>query len=105
MNGIGLLLRVLLCAGALVLEFFLSRTESKWPGLILPAVSLLYAILFPLNTFLPPDAGAGFIIMEMLTEFLFASVPMWILLAVYFACRAGRRRKKQLEKMNIQDLS
>ena len=31
-------------------------------------------------------------------------LPTIVLMAVYFLCRRGMNRKKQIEKMNIQDL-
>ena len=71
--GLGVLLAftVLGC----VLEVFLARRESIWPGLVLPILAGLYA-----------------------------GIPAFLLLMVFFICRSGRRRKKQLEKMNVQDL-
>ncbi|WP_382736778.1 hypothetical protein [Agathobaculum butyriciproducens] len=35
---------------------------------------------------------------------LVISMPTIVLMAVYFLCRRGMNRKKQIEKMNIQDL-
>lgn len=39
-----------------------------------------------------------------LAVFLVSGIPAFLLLMVFFICRSGRRRKKQLEKMNVQDL-
>lgn len=33
-----------------------------------------------------------------------ANIPTFVLLAVYFFCRSRRRRQKQLDKMQVQDL-
>ena len=35
---------------------------------------------------------------------LVISMPTIVLLVIYFLCRRGMNRKKQIEKMNIQDL-
>lgn len=35
---------------------------------------------------------------------LLANIPTAVLLVIYFACREKKRRKKQIERMNIQDL-
>ena len=35
--------------GLVVLQVFLSKRESKWPGLILPLLSLLISLLLVLN--------------------------------------------------------
>ena len=40
----------------------------------------------------------------LLTVFLLANVPTLLLLALYLICRRSRRRKRQMEHMNIQDL-
>ena len=35
---------------------------------------------------------------------LVISMPTIVMLVIYFLCRRGMNRKKQIEKMNIQDL-
>ena len=35
---------------------------------------------------------------------LLGNIPTLVLLAVYAACREGRKRRSDVEKMNIQDL-
>lgn len=52
-----------------------------------------------------PSEGiiAGFIV-QMIVVWLLGNIPTIILLAIYFSCRGQKRRNKQLEKMNIQDL-
>ena len=35
--------------GIVLLQIFLSRTERKWPGLILPVISFLFGFLYPFN--------------------------------------------------------
>ena len=42
--------------------------------------------------------------LSLLAVFLVSGIPAFLLLMVFFICRSGRRRKKQLEKMNVQDL-
>ena len=88
--GLGVLLAftVLGC----VLEVFLARRESIWPGLVLPILAGLYAVVMVLSYTV------------VLAVFLVSGIPAFLLLMVFFICRSGRRRKKQLEKMNVQDL-
>lgn len=52
-----------------------------------------------------PSEGvtAGFII-QMILAWLVGNIPTFVLLAIYIGCREKHRRKKQLDKMNIQDL-
>jgi hypothetical protein len=39
-----------------------------------------------------------------ITSFVIGAVPAIVLLVIYFACRKGRNRKSELDKMNISDL-
>ena len=52
------------------------------------------------------DLGQGMaaLLSALLTVFLLANVPTLLLLALYLICRRSRRRKRQMEHMNIQDL-
>lgn len=60
---ISLIVILAVCVGGILLQIFLSRRESWWPGLLLP------------------------------------------LLAIYFARREKRKRRRELEKMKLQDLN
>ena len=98
--GLGVLLAftVLGC----VLEVFLARRESIWPGLVLPILAGLYAVV--LSYTVAPDTPWNQVLGGVLAVFLVSGIPAFLLLMVFFICRSGRRRKKQLEKMNVQDL-
>lgn len=95
---------LLFIAGVIALQIFLSKRESRWPGLVLPALELLVSFLYPLYMLAPSGGVTGGFVLEMLLVWLMANIPTLVLLAIYFACREKQRRKKQLEKMNIQDL-
>lgn len=87
------------------LQIFLSRRESKWPGLVLPIISFLFGLLYPLCMMVPSGGvNAGFIF-QMIMVWLIGNIPTIIFLAIYFGCREKKRRNKQLDKMNIQDLN
>ena len=62
-------------AGGICLQIFLSRRESRWPGLVLPLVTLLVG-----------------------------NIPTLVLLAVYWAAREKRRVKSQIDIMKIDEL-
>ena len=100
--GLGVLLAftVLGC----VLEVFLARRESIWPGLSLPILAGLYAVVMALSYTAAPDTPWHIQDCCVLAVFLVSGIPAFLLLMVFFICRSGRRRKKQLEKMNVQDL-
>ena len=100
-------------AGILVLQVFLSRRESGWPGLLLPAVSFVGALLPVLGMLFFGVAGANGarvwiggteIWTAAGTRFLLFNLPTVVLLAIYFACRRGRRNSEELERMRAQEL-
>jgi hypothetical protein len=110
--------------GTVFLQVFLSKKESKWPGLVLPGVSLLFSLLAALSIvlFLPVAlettimvdgvihqqttnfADTGSVIMSAAMTFLVMSVPTIILFAIYAACRNKLKRQKDLGRMSVQDL-
>ena len=99
-----LILAVLVIAGIVCLQIFLSKRESKWPGLVLPILAFLFSLLYPLNMIAPDEGVTVSFIIQMLIVWLIGNIPTIILLAIYFGCRGKQRRNKQLDKMNIQDL-
>jgi hypothetical protein len=121
---------VLLVAGVggTLLQIFLSKKESKWPGLVLPLLSLLIPLfaLLAVAVFSSSYTEIG-VVMEngvvteqtapmkqsLETGALFAvsayvvllhSIPTIVLFAIYAACRGKRGRLRALDKMNVQDL-
>ena len=94
---------LILLIGAVVLQIFLSRRESPWPGLVLPGVSLLLSLI-PLLNVAVPMAGVGEVFLTLLMVFLLYNLPTAVLLAIYFSCRAKFRRKREMDRMNAQDL-
>lgn len=99
-----IILAVLVIAGIVCLQIFLSKRESKWPGLVLPILAFLFSLLYPLNMIAPDEGVTVSFIIQMLIVWLMGNIPTIILLAIYFGCRGKQRRNKQLDKMNIQDL-
>ncbi len=97
-------LLLVLPVGAIVLEILLSRTQSRWPGLLLPALTFLYSVLAVLSYAVYDGMGLWKIFAGLLGTFLLCNIPTLILIAVYAACREKRRRRVRLEKMEIQDL-
>ncbi len=88
----------------ILLQIYLSKRESKWPGLVLPIMTFLFGLLYPLNMAAPSDGVTAGFVFQMLLVWLLGNIPTIILLAIYFGCRGKQRRNKQIEKMNIQDL-
>ena len=87
--------------GLVVLQVFLSKRESKWPGLILPLLSLLISLLLVLNVTVH---NGEFPWGPILASLILGNIPTALLLVIYFACREKLRKRSELDKMQINDL-
>lgn len=101
---IHLILFAVICTGVVFLQIFLSKRESKIPGLILPCITFALSLLFLLNFAVPEGGATADLWLNILISLLLSNIPTFILMAIYFACREKIRKSKQLDKMNIQDL-
>lgn len=88
--------------GGVFLQIFLSRRESRWPGLVLPLLTFLWSLLGPLNVM---DTGSvSQNVLTVLVTLLAGNIPTLILLAIYWAVREKRRVRDQIDKMKIDEL-
>jgi len=102
--AVNLLILLMVLVGIVFLQIFLSKRQSKWPGLVMPIISFLFGLLYPLNMVAPSEGiTIGFII-QMIVVWLLGNIPTFILMAIYLGCRDKFRKNKQIDKMNIQDL-
>lgn len=115
---ISLIFLIAFVAAMIILQVYLSRRESKVPGLVLPAITFLGELFILLNvvtnvvmTSVADNAVGGvdsysvFVtVLNTVLTLLVISMPTIVLLVIYFLCRRRMNRKKQIEKMNIQDL-
>ena len=93
---------LVILVGGILLQIFLSKRESRWPGLVLPLLTFLWSLLGPLNVM---DTGSvSRNVLLVLVTLLAGNIPTLILLAIYWAVREKRNVKNQLDKMNINDL-
>lgn len=100
---IGLLVFLLvLLAGGVFLQIFLSKRESRWPGLVLPLLAFLQSLLLPLN--LMDTGSVSRNVLTVLVTLLAGNIPTLVLLTVYWAVREKRRVRDQLDKMKIDEL-
>lgn len=95
---------ILLMGGVILLQIFLSKRESKLPGLVLPVMAFLFSLIYPVNMAAPSEGVSVGFVFQMLLVWLLGNIPTIILLAIYFGCRGKQKRNKQIDKMNIQDL-
>ena len=61
---IALLALIAVFAGTIVLQVYLSRRESRWPGLVLPILSFILALMAALALMLSTTAGSGTLTVE-----------------------------------------
>ena len=96
-----LVLVLVLQVGVILLQIFLSKRESRWPGLLLPLVTFLYSLVMALSV-VAYDGGIPWV--PILASLILGNIPTVILLAIYFACREKFRKRSELDKMSIDDL-
>ncbi len=93
---------LVILVGGILLQIFLSKRESRWPGLVLPLLTFLWSLLGPLNVM---DTGSvSRNVLLVLVTLLAGNIPTLILLAIYWAVREKRRVKDQIDKMKIDEL-
>lgn len=99
---VSLIVLLVFVVGGILLQIFLSRRESRWPGLVLPLLTFLCSLLGPLNA---ADTGSvSRNILLVVVTLLAGNIPTMVLLAVYWAAREKLRVGKQMEKMGKQDI-
>lgn len=99
---IGLVFLVVFLGGGVCLQIFLSKRESRWPGLVLPLLTFLCAVLLALN--LRDTGSVSQNVLTVLVTLLVGNIPTLVLLAIYWAAREKRRVESQMDKMRIDDL-
>lgn len=89
--------------GGIVLQVFLSKLRSKWPGLILPVITFGFSLLSVANI-ISVETLAETIILIIITLIL-TNIPTIILLLIYRSVRKLDVKNSEIDKINIQDLS
>lgn len=91
-----------LFAGMIVLQFYLSKRNTRWYGLILPVLAFLAAgaigIANMANSF-----QTNFFFSDLI-GYLFMNIPAIILLVIFIKCREKIDTNAEINKMNIQDI-
>lgn len=104
LNFANLLILLAILAGLILLEFVLARQESWWPGVVLPAISFCFAVLNVCSIAYLDSMTVWDLVVLIGLTFLLSNIPTLLLFAVYFVCRSKNKRKRELDKMNAQDL-
>lgn len=95
---------LLMIAGIIALQIFLSRQPRQWPGLILPGISFLYSLVCLASMVIGAEDFTASLGFQMLFIWVYANVPTVALTSIWFACRSKNSRNTPIDKMNIQDL-
>ena len=103
--AVTLIVFIVLIVGGVLLQIFLSRRRSRWPGLVLPGLTFLYSILMVLSVAVYGRVGeSGFPWGPVLYSLILGNLPTLVLLAIYWAARERYRTRDQMDKMKIDDL-
>ena len=90
-----------LLVGGVLLQISLSRRESRWPGLVLPALTFLYSLAMALNV---ASIDGQFPWGALLASLAMGNIPTVVLLAIYAAGRERLKKRREIDKMQIDDL-
>lgn len=97
---------LILFAGSIVFQVFLSKLKSKLPGLVLPSISFLISLIIVaillLNTYHLNIMSLIFALLMLIP----LNIPTMILLLIYFLSRKklNADNSQEMKKMTIQDL-
>ena len=114
------IISILIFVGLIFLQVFLSKKAGKWPGLVLPACSILFSLIAALSSraFIRMGEGFGQVIVAVIV-FVLANIPTLIYFFIYSICHAKKisvkeiipldksiplSKNQEIIKMNIQDL-
>lgn len=81
------------------LQAYLSKRESRYPGMVLPVLSFLFSVMIVLGSLMYNGDP-----LSVLIPMLLYNIPTVIHITIYFACREKFSKKKQMDKMNVIDL-
>ncbi len=100
---------IIFLIGVPLLQIFMSNFENKWLGLVLPGVSFFFSLLntfgVALYTTTSNGQGTSTAVFLAIQVFLLYNISTVVLLCIHFGCRGKKRKKREMEKMNIQDLN
>lgn len=95
---------LLIIAGAVALQIFLSSSKRKWPGLILPVLTFIYSLVGILSIAAFGSMSGSSVAVLIIMVLLLMNIPTAILLVIYFVVKERKKKHKEIDKMNIKDL-
>ncbi len=95
---------LLFIAGGIWLQIFLSRKNNKWFGLILPVIGFAYSLIIVFGLVAYNGMTVWDVLWLIVSTLFISNIPTLIFMVIYFACREKIKLRKELDKMNVQDL-
>ncbi len=94
---------IMLFVGQGFLQVLLSKSKSKWPGLVLPIVNFCFSLLVLIVMAIRLYDGITFRVFPLMFVFILCNVPTLILMLIYRTYQK-KNTPDEIEKMNIKDL-
>jgi len=94
---------IMLFVGQGFLQVLLSKSKSKWPGLVLPIVNFCFSVLVMIVMAIRLYNGTTFRVFPILFVFILCNVPTLILMVIYRTYQK-KNLPNEFDKMNIKDL-
>ena len=91
---------IAICIGFIILQIRLSKMDSKWPGLVLPAITLLLSLVADIGAY----GNMWNVVLSAFIAFLSNNVSTIVLAGIYLYQRDKINRRAELARMNVQDL-
>ena len=95
---------IAICIGFIILQIRLSKMDSKWPGLVLPAITLLLSLVAAITVFARAYGNMWNVVLSAFIAFLSNNVSTIVLAGIYLYQRDKINRRAELARMNVQDL-
>jgi hypothetical protein len=91
----------------LFLQYFLSKTTHKYPGLIIPILSFMMSLLTVLGLGYTNEKPIAILVTSLYT-LIISNIPTVIFIGIYLKVRdsleTNKRVNRDIDKMNIKDL-
>jgi hypothetical protein len=102
---IGTVAAVAVLAGGVAVQVFLSKSKRKWLGFALPIITFIAAIFFALVLpYWNPANSFSKWLPEFALWLLLLNIPTAAFVVTHLLCRYMLKKKRELEKMSVQDL-
>ncbi len=99
---------LVLIIGGIALQFALSKANSKWPGLVLPAICVLFSLMAVAGNFAYSGMSNGSLALDDMARIVVIiglfNIPTIILMGIYAAVRGKKKTISDVDKMKLHEL-